>query len=1213
MDGRAEECGRLFEAGFMLGVIRALGTLPTPPSMLAEYRRQREAYRVSEVVEEFIRGAASEADRTAGRVLARYYLFRGHVAGLTFMQEYLEALTPRGERERQGLEVRYWQCSVQGRNSLAMKDRRVETAERAAWLAQVGATGADLKPRDRQKGGFLNADLLLLLRTRRGIHHLLAVDVGAFAGKIDLHNPDLTVGSELLRLLEKDVQYLADKGAFARLAIETGDNAGPLFTDHLTPYFTAFSFDDKESAKLIQAASYAASFRDFARRIGLLGADDGVQYQIVGYSGRGVNSMVLGPAQETILNSCAKIYPLGHPSSPGEGAMQAVIETRDQARQNLYRMISRNAARLFDNGRAFLADLEMAVREGRPVTHTEQLTGFANTKDLRDDHAKAVREALESNRPFVFLTGNPGIGKTTAIAEYLKTQAHAGGYLFFYASPRKVVNQDIFGKFRTPVGAFYSPAFLGLNSNATLIQDAGPGMAVEYLGAADRVPSQSRGIRFLSPDQVADLRQQTRRVGQTRLQPASEDTLRDTGGRTAGVLQSVCKAIGAALDTQRPNALAATVAIQSLKRSQQGDTLDHLREMFAYAYNQRTRRYIPERMRELAATTQRIIFMIDEVTGDAAGYEFFRRVAEFCQDADLVQYGFQVTIVVADASITGIEVVQRHLQLQAQEPDTRKIYLTLDPAGSTSPPPVSSRPFTFRDPDDAYLVNSNSFPASALTLRYKIWARTRDVPEDITGRERRQVFSMRDVDEAVNDNLVQDLCALLASDPAGQEQAIVYVQDKNRLEQIIAAVTFRQQAAGRPFDEGTQYMQIHADIAEATRAQIGDEAIRDRIAVFFITSSASRGLTFAKTRHLFVDVPRFQVESNLMEILQVIYRGRGGPNDAREKTITFYLTDAILTGGDRPAWQVREGLMRLITMLALIKLCIRTRIDGGAVLHGQRISLIPIGGKSVPGGGRAYHHAMEGLAKAIERELRGPRSNNPTLKRLQTAVHRLMDRAEIRLPPSPDSYLTLYREATPAALDAWITGDAPVERAYVHGSLLIVPIQGGDTETLHHMGLAETVSYAVDPATRHAIWTVMYHPEEYAPGLHDGVKELDRLVGELERVDTSQRLEQRSTMQHGYYVMPLAAFVAKEAIARYCQEHTGEEGGREVKQLLREYIGGTYPLDTILPIGWAYEEFPFLVLTSLDLPALRAKTFRSGHTLMSREMNLLTMLLTYEE
>lgn len=1212
----AEDCGRLFEAGFMLGIVRALGTLPTTPAMLAEYRRQREEYHIPSVVEEFVRGVPGEADRESARVLARYYLLKGHISGYTFLQEYLDTLTAAGserarERERRALEVRYWQCSLQGKNRLALADRQVEAAERAMWLAQAGAAATMLRPADRARGGFLNADLLLLLRTRAG-HDLLAVDVGAFSPGPQIQDPDLTIGGELLRLLANDVLYLSEKGAFARLAIETGSAAGPLFTPQLAPYFTAFSYDDKESAKLIQAASYAAGFHDFARRTGLLGADDRLSYHIIGYSGRGVNSMVLAPDQAGVLDACAQIYQRGQRyTSGGDTTALPSGEARDEARQDLYRMIARNTARLFTNGRDFMQRLEAAVQSGQPIDHEEVLTGFANTKDLREVHAQEVRKALAAGRQFVFLTGNPGIGKTTAIAEYLKERGENEGYLFFYVSPRKVVNRDIFGKFRSRDGGFYSPRFLGLTTSATLIQDAGPGMAVEYLGARSQVPT-GRGVAFLDQDRVAELRQRPRTQGHSRLRSAAEDTIRDTGAQAAGVLQSICTAIGAALDTQHPNTIAATVAIQSLKRGKSGgDTLDHLRQIFSYAYNQRTGRFIAERMREIAATTRRIIFMIDEVTGDSAGYEFFRRVAEFCATYDLAQYGFEVTIVVADASITGIEVVRRHLDLDQREPDTRKIYLIMEEATAAAESAVTGIPFTFKMPDDAYWVNSNSFPATALTLRYKVRAPIRSLPDDGDSSDGRALLTPRALDDEVNGDLVRDLCVLLAADTNGQEQAIVYVQNKARLEAIITAVTQKRKEAGVAFEEGIHYMQIHADISEADRAVIEDEATREQFAMFFITSSASRGLTFTKARYIFVDIPRFQVESNLMEILQVIYRGRGGPNDDREKTITFYLADYILTRTQGQAWQLREGILRLMTMLALLKICVLTRIQGNATLHGERISLIPIGGKSVAGGGRSYHHAMDNLAHALQREMRGDQTNNPHLKRIQAAVRLLMDRAEIRLPSGTDSYLTLYEEATPTRLDEWMTGDEPVQPAYVHGSLLVVPIVGGETETVHHMGLADAVSYAVDKPTRDSIWAVMRNPQQYAPGLHDGVKELDRLVAELERVATSQRLEQRGTLQQGYYVVPLAVFVAKEAIARYCIEQTTDESGRILKQVLLDYVDQNYPVDTALPIGWGYKAFPFLVITSQDLPALRAKTFRTGHTLMSREMNLLTMLLAY--
>ena len=42
-----------------------------------------------------------------------------------------------------------------------------------------------------------------------------------------------------------------------------------------------------------------------------------------------------------------------------------------------------------------------------------------------------------------------------------------------------------------------------------------------------------------------------------------------------------------------------------------------------------------------------------------------------------------------------------------------------------------------------------------------------------------------------------------------------------------------------------------------------------------MTASGSRGLSFPKTKHILVDIPHFQIEKNLMEVIQVIYRGRG--------------------------------------------------------------------------------------------------------------------------------------------------------------------------------------------------------------------------------------------------------------------------------------------------------------------------------------------------
>lgn len=100
------------------------------------------------------------------------------------------------------------------------------------------------------------------------------------------------------------------------------------------------------------------------------------------------------------------------------------------------------------------------------------------------------------------------------------------------------------------------------------------------------------------------------------------------------------------------------------------------------------------------------------------------------------------------------------------------------------------------------------------------------------------------------------------------------------------------------------------------------------------------------------------------------------------------------------------------------------------------------------------------------------------------------------------------------------------------------------------------------------------------------------------------------------YYITCSSFLVKEPIATYCQKLAEREQDEPAAALLRSalihYVRDSYPIDTILPIGSWYRDFPFLLITSQDLQALRAKTFQTGHTLMSREMNLLTLLLSDE-
>jgi hypothetical protein len=1255
-DPLVEDAGRLFEAGFMLGVIRALGTLPTPPPALEFYRTQRENYPLPQVVDRFVRRVPALSVRDAGRVLARYYLLKGHISGLTFLNEYLDALvaqagegTRKQDRARRELHVRYWQCSLQGRNQLEETSEQALEEQHTHWLEQLGVPLSTIWDTERHTGGFLNADLLLWVQHNQGKQHdILVVDTSiATAGSRHLA-PDLTIGRELLHILERDVSYLAEKGAFSRLAIETGAETGPLFTKQLVPYFTAFASSDKESAKLIQAASYAQSFYQFVRRTGLLPPDASLTFHVVGYSGRGISSMTLRPDQEEVLEACAETYRRGKYDQP-EKEQTVRLE---EARKRVFQVIQRKTGLLFQDGGTFMQKLTRQLQALGSIEHTETLAGsFQNTAtlppeatlrrcnldqadlvrhsksgvpDTRAAHAELVWRALESGRRYLFLTGNPGIGKTTTIATYLKERCHEEGYLLLYASPRKAVNRDILEKFkavpqeaRDGAEAFYSDQFLGLSANAALIRNAGGRPTVEYIGASSRLPLQPRGVQFLSSEEVERLNQNPAAGGQRHLKQVAEDTLRDHGLQGAGVVKSICTAVGAALSTTQPNALAAALAIQALKRDDQGrDTLEHLREIFGSAYNRKDNRFLPDQMRALAATTRHLIIMIDEITGDDSGYEFFRRVAAWLKELRLEQYGFRPTIIVSDASITGVEVVRAHFALGQREPDARKIYLTTTPHHQDAEA-ISLLPFSFEaeGTDDAYLVNSNSYPASALRLRYRVCMDTLELSDELTRTEQRELLSNWRTQRRIDQGIVQDVCELLEK-RATQEQIIVYIQDKGRLQGIIEAISKRQEQAGKAFIRHEHYVEIHADSSESERAFIERAEDRDRFAVVFMTSSASRGLTFSKARHILVDVARFNIETNLMEIIQVLYRGRGGSYDLGEKQVTFYLSDRVVIHPDRREALLREGLMSLMTMLSLLKMCVMTRIAGAVSLREQQVSLIPIGGKSVSGAGQAYHHDVAAFERALRQQMRGAHSNDWALVALNKAVSRLMDHAEIRLSPAPGSYLSLYQGASEGRLEQWMRSDEPVEDAYVLGNLLLVPVDAA-VETTHHLGISREIAAVANEQTHKALWHLLNHPREYSQSVVDGAKAFRQLIKEVEDAERSQRLEHRGGIQRGYYVIPLAMFVAKVPIATYCQELAEREEDEPAAALLRSalihYVRDSYPIDTLLPIGSWYSRFPFLLITSQDLQALRAKTFHVGHTLMSREMNLLTLLLSDEK
>jgi hypothetical protein len=188
----------------------------------------------------------------------------------------------------------------------------------------------------------------------------------------------------------------------------------------------------------------------------------------------------------------------------------------------------------------------------------------------------------------------------------------------------------------------------------------------------------------------------------------------DRGERISGVLESLCKALYATIEKPLSNAIVATVAIQSLKRREDGkNTLRHLEKIFQGAYTPQGE-LIPERMKKLCEHIQYFFVMIDEVTGDESGAEFLDGLHRFLQQYQLINspYGITTKIIVADASIVDPQIIRQHLAETNYEPD--KIYFRrVAPEAHQNLAPLMLEHFEFKKVPAA-VINANAYPASAL-------------------------------------------------------------------------------------------------------------------------------------------------------------------------------------------------------------------------------------------------------------------------------------------------------------------------------------------------------------------------------------------------------------------------------------------------------------------------------------------------------------------
>ena len=340
--------------------------------------------------------------------------------------------------------------------------------------------------------------------------------------------------------------------------------------------------------------------------------------------------------------------------------------------------------------------------------------------------------------------------------------------------------------------------------------------------------------------------------------------------------------------------------------------------------------------------------MVDELAGDGAGAPFVHSVAKWLRNEFLDCFEdepspFTVTLIVSDASLGNEVVLDRYLNAGERTPD--KVLISRS-EGDCAFRIAATKVKLGGRPVDSFHVMTNSYPASELKIHYRVRMTTVRPEETTKGAlETPRQAIRREAETKLLDSAAAEIGAAITK---GSAQVIYFAQDKLFLSSL------RTKLAN---DEGLGLDEENIQIMDSSvpgwrRKQLVEPEIRDKVRVFLMTSSGARGVSFPKTDCIIATVPRFNIEASLMEIAQLIYRGRGQyVNDAGEwvsgdnvgRSLVMMVDDFIVSEGpaDKRKW-LRQSL-DLLTLLVMLRATIFTRITGDAGLR-QPLALVPVGG-----------------------------------------------------------------------------------------------------------------------------------------------------------------------------------------------------------------------------------------------------------------------------
>lgn len=662
-----------------------------------------------------------------------------------------------------------------------------------------------------------------------------------------------------------------------------------------------------------------------------------------------------------------------------------------------------------------------------------------NQLTLRDIHASAVVAAIRRSKSsqinVIGLEGNPGIGKTTAIRQHLEQDG--SGFLFLYVSPRVIINRDVIHSM-AHTSAGKPSGILTLTTNAQLNRSAqryydeylkgedGPFKKVDGCVIADGVDAlntpQTGSLLVLSPSDEVKMDMHCTDAPYRRKTLSEQDDLVHDKPHY-GVLKTLGTMAHKLLECNPAlNQLVLAAALQGFRqRNEHTTTIDGLSLLFKNKAH--TRQGTLERA-NFAKRISHIVVMVDELTGDGAGAPFVHGIArwlsqEFLSQFDKDKSPFTITLILSDASLANEVVMTKYLEGGNSSPD--KVLISKTTSQRCFDLAVNKIKIDGRLLQTLHVM-TNSYPASELHVHYQIKLNAISAQMNSGG----QLESTREsINRVKYETLISNACGHVHHALSqGAQQVIYFAQDKNQLRDLKQALIHNQDAdeSSTPSVNPNRLLNIDSvqvldsSVPGHERKALIEPALQKMIKVYLMTSSGARGISFPRCDWIIADIPRFNIEASLMEVAQLIYRGRGKYEDESGKLVSgdilkrhlvMLIEDFVvhdpndllqtvqIPAGDQQRQWLRQSI-DLMTLLVMIRATIWTRITGDAGLK-QPMALVPVGGVGIESLVSDMSDHVSKFVREVDVYLRNDKTQAHTglLKEAKAGVEELFSRIKV--------------------------------------------------------------------------------------------------------------------------------------------------------------------------------------------------------------------------